>query len=123
MIFGNLFSAPEVKIFKKYSSQFLDEFENSLTLTSFSRYTLIKNLKTDIDKMAATKEMLQILTDSNPPHFEYQALHGIGQIIIHYLGRPPLVDIGGGSFCSADYRDALGQLTDEGRDLKTVLSS
>ncbi len=120
MIFGKLFAPAEVKVLKKYISQFVGEFEEELPLTSLSRYQLMSKLKKDTLNMADTKEMLELLTDDNPPHPEYQALHSIGQIIYHNLAHPPLVDIGGGSFCSADYRDVMGHLTSEGNDLKII---
>jgi len=101
-------------------NQFLDDFERTLPLQSFSRSKLIKSIRKDALKVANTKEMIQLLNDNPKPHPEYQALHSIGHIVFHYLSRPPLIDIGGGSFCSANYRDPLGHLTDQGKDLKVI---
>ena len=120
MFLRKIFPAPEVKILKKFAGQFLDECTQSLRFQSFSKSKLIKEIKTELANLADTKEMLALLTSDDPPILEYQSLHSIGQIIIHLLSRPPLVDIGGGSYCSLSYRDALGNLTDEGKDIRAL---
>ena len=61
-----------------------------------------------------------LFNDDDPPNPEYQALHTVGQIVYTYFCRPPLVDIGGGSFCSANLRDTFGHLTDGGINLKII---
>ena len=120
MFLRKIFQAHEVKLLKKYAEQFLDEYTQSLRFQSFSNSKLIKDIKVELNKLADTKEMLALLTGDDPPILEYQSLHSLGQIINHLLSRPPLVDVGGGSYCSLSYRDALGNLTDEGKDIRTL---
>jgi hypothetical protein len=120
MIFDKIFIAPEAKVLKKQISKSIILIEKRTKLASLSRFNLIKKLKSDTLKMACSSGMRKILTSADAPHPEHQALHSIAQIVFSYLCKEPLVDISGGSFCSADYRDALGQLTPEGQDLRRV---
>lgn len=105
----NAFLAPRpIKEMYQHAVSYLDAIEESRAKPGVGSVVVAKEARKLIKVLIFGKPMRQIIAGDNPPNIEHQALHSIAQVVYHLVSRAPLVDVGNGSFCSAELRNVLG---------------